>query len=61
MEHKQRKLTVIARWYDNESIENAHSEIRLKGKWLMDAGFFPGDTVHVIVEDNKLIIHNKPY
>ena len=30
--------------------------IRLKGKWLGEAGFLPNSHVIVIVEDHKLII-----
>ncbi len=30
--------------------------IRLHGKWLKDAGFFPSDRISVTVEKQKLVI-----
>ena len=53
---KNRYLTVIPRWYDYEHADNPHSEISLKGRWLMDAGFNPHDKVTVLVEDGFLRI-----
>jgi len=32
------------------------SQIRLKGKWLTEMGFIPGEKVNVMIEKNRLII-----
>ncbi len=33
-----------------------YSQILIKGKWLHDAGYLPGDHVHLIIEENRLVI-----
>ncbi|MEW6613979.1 MAG: SymE family type I addiction module toxin [Thermodesulfobacteriota bacterium] len=52
----KRKLKVIERYYDNEFRGGGHSEIRLKGKWLLKFGFKPGAKVEVVPEDGRLVI-----
>jgi len=54
-EIEMRRLTVIKRYYDNE-FGNSHGEIRIKGKWLFQYGFKPGDKVSVIPCEGQLII-----
>ena len=53
---EMRRLTVIKRYYDNEFDKNSHGEIRIKGKWLFQYGFKPGDKVSVIPCEGQLII-----
>jgi len=36
--------------------ETVYSRLRLKGKWLTDAGFKPNDKVHVFVRNGELVI-----
>ena len=37
-------------------IEQSIPELRLRGKWLNQAGFYANQTAEVIVHDNQLII-----
>ena len=37
---------------------NPYPMIRLIGKWLEDAGFYPGDYIKIAVNRNQLLIRN---
>lgn len=55
---KQRKVTiqphVIPAKYPNSM--KKYSSLILKGKWLLDSGFNPGDVVFIKVQDNRIVI-----
>ena len=35
-------------------------QIRLEGDWLQNTGFYIGDSISVVCEDNRLIIEKSP-
>jgi len=59
IEKTMRKLTVIERFYDNKP-KDPHGEIRIKGKWLSQYDFRPGDKVSVIPIQGQIIIIKDP-
>ena len=59
---KNRELTVQEtedRFFVQQFGTSSKPGIRLRGKWLHDAGFRAGDKVEVEVEEEKLIIRRK--
>ena len=58
---KNRELTIEKLVNPSFSFKKAtiFSLLRLKGKWLLDSGFVPGDKVTVKVETNRLIIERR--
>lgn len=55
---RMRKLTIeklVKPSFSYQSIK-IFSQIRLKGKWLTEMGFIPGEKVNVMIEKNRLII-----
>lgn len=52
MKIKERVLKVEAHYSPRPCGESVYSRIRLKGKWLEDAGFEPDDRVTVSVINN---------
>lgn len=41
--------------------ETVYSRIRLKGKWLLNAGFAPDNYVSVTVKNEEIIIRKENY
>ena len=39
--------------------QTIYSKLRLKGKWLTQMGFVPGEKVIVLAEKNRLIIERR--
>jgi len=55
-----RTLKVLKRYYDRESPDSKHGEIRLRGKWLEGAGFSINSRVRVTINEGQLIIEKEP-
>ena len=51
-----RLIKVEEHWYNDGVRDHVYSRIRLKGRWLRDAGFEPGTRVKVKVETGQLVI-----
>ena len=56
MSEEVRRLRVEEHCYRRAYSVGRASRIRLKGKWLEQAGFSPGDRVDVRVNQGKLVI-----
>lgn len=56
---KRRILKVEPLWYDYERHDAPHSRIRLKGRWLIEAGFLPSDHVVVMIGKGWLYIRKQ--
>lgn len=54
-----RRLTVSRGPRYLECIRNYEPFVRMTGKWLLDAGFYPGDKIRITVESGKLEIHKE--
>lgn len=54
-----RLLTVSRGQRYLECIRDYEPLVRLTGKWLLDAGFYPGDKLRVTVESGKLEIRKE--
>jgi len=55
----KRNLKVEEHTFKNMYSAGTGARIRLKGKWLEEAGFSPGDRVTVKVEQKKLVIEKE--
>jgi len=51
-----RNLLVEEHYYKTTWKEKKAAKIRLKGKWLEEAGFYPGDRVDVKVDNQRILI-----
>lgn len=54
-----RRLTVSRGQRYLECIRDYEPFLRMTGKWLVDAGFHPGDKLRVTVESGKLEIRKE--
>ena len=58
---KKRELTIeklVNSSFSNKR-QTVYSKLRLKGKWLTQMGFVPGERVIVLIEKNRLIIERR--
>ena len=53
----ERSMKVYSKFY--RSGRKYRPQIRLEGEWLQNVGFYIGDNISVVCEDNMLVIKKK--